>query len=283
MDTVARNLSRYTIIALLSLSSAWASASAPDDGRRLSPLFEQQVTRRLNVPPAEQERYAQLLTAALADAGLSNLSPQYVLLVDRSPRVQAAMIEWKGQDGLFHFIGATPVSTGRPGTYEHFVTPLGVYEHRTNTPDFRSEGTPNKFGIRGYGAEGMRVFDFGWVMAPKGWGDHAVSRLRLQVHATDPTRLENRLGTTQSEGCVRTTASFNTFLDRYGILDGDYERAAAEGHKSRVLSATRESTPWSGRYLVVVDSQREQRPVWAKFLRATLRTSQPLNRRESTR
>jgi hypothetical protein len=260
----SRKLSRYGGIFLLSLSSAFASASAPEDGRKLSPLFEQQVTRRLSVPPDEQERYAELLTSALDDAGLSTLSPQYMLVVDRSPYIQAAMIEWKGPDGLVHLIGATPVSTGRPGTYEHFITPLGVHEHRTNTPDFRSEGTRNKFGIRGYGVKGLRIFDFGWVKAPKSWGDHAVSRLRLQVHATDPTRLDPRLGTVQSEGCVRTTASFNTFLDRYGILDGDYEQAAAEGHKSWVLSATRERTPWSGRYLVVVDSPRERRPLWAK-------------------
>ena len=239
-DMVARNLGRYAVIVVLSLSSAWASASAPDDGRKLAPLFEHEVTRRLNVPPDEQERYAELLTAALADAGLSKLSPEYILLVDRSPHIQAAMIEWKGEDGL------------------------GVFEHRTSTPDFRSEGTRNKFGIRGYGVHGMRIFDFGWVKAPKGWGDHTISRLRLQVHATDPTRLDSRLGTVQSEGCVRTTASFNAFLDRYGILDGDYERAAAQGHTIRVLSATREPTSWSGRYLVVVDSQREQRPAWAR-------------------
>jgi hypothetical protein len=174
------------------------------------------------------------------------------------------MIEWKAPDGLFHLIGATPVSTGRPGTYEHFVTPLGVFEHRTSNPDFRSKGTRNKFGIRGYGVRGLRVFDFGWVEAPKGWGDHALSRLRLQVHATDPDRLESRLGTPQSEGCVRTTASFNVFLDRYGILDADYERAEGKQRRVSVLSPTRQPTPWSGRYLVVVDSQRQARPAWAK-------------------
>lgn len=259
-----RQLSRDLALAVLALSvlQIRTSASAADDGRKLAPLFEQQVTRRLEVPPAEQERYAQLLTSALQNAEVSELSPQYILLVDRNPRVQAAMIEWKAADGLFHLIGATSVSTGRPGTYEHFVTPLGVYEHRTSNPDFRSKGTRNKFGIRGYGVRGLRIFDFGWVMAPKGWGDHAVSRLRLQVHATDPDRLERRLGTPQSEGCVRTTASFNVFLDRYGILDADYDKAA--GKRQSVLSSTREPTPWSGRYLVVVDSQRQERPVWAR-------------------
>src|SRR5436305_14548764 len=146
------------------------------------------------------------------------------------------MIFWKSPDGTFYLIGATSVSTGRPGTYQHFLTPVGVYEHRTRNLDFRAEGTANKLGIRGYGVRGMRVFDFGWVKAPKGWGNHAISRLRLQVHATDPRRLESRLGTPQSEGCVRTNASFNVFLDHYGILDRDYEQAARKGERFSVLA-----------------------------------------------
>jgi len=264
---MSRTLRRCIVaaVALLSLSQGRLSASTvTDDGRELAALFEQHVTPRLAVPPTEQEHYAQLLTSALADAGLSLLHSEYVLLVDRNTHVQAAMIFWKSADGKFHLIGATPVSTGRPGTYEHFVTPLGVYEHRTGNMDFRAEGTPNKFGIRGYGIRGRRIFDFGWVKAPKGWGDHALSRLRLQVHATDPTRLESRLGTAQSEGCVRTTGSFNEFLDHYGILDGDYEQAAKQGEHFRVLSSDREPTPWSGRFLVVVDSERRQHPAWDK-------------------
>jgi len=254
------------IIVLLGVSHGRISASTVDDGRKLAPLFEQQVTRRLTIPPTEQEHYAQLLSSALEDARLPQLKPQYFLLVDRSPEIQAAMIFWKSQEGAFYLIGATPVSTGRPGTYEHFLTPLGVYEHSTRNPDFRSQGTRNKLGIRGYGARGRRIFDFGWVRAPKGWGDHSLSRLRLQVHATDPKVLDSRLGTPQSEGCVRTTASFNVFLDHYGILDGDYEQAT-KGQRSWVLSSTREPTPWSGRYLVIVDSQRQERPVWARISR----------------
>jgi hypothetical protein len=254
------------VIVLLSASPVKLSASTVDDGRKLVPLFEQQVTRRLTIPLTEQEHYAQLLTSALDEARLTQLMPQYFLLVDRSPQIQAAMVFWKSREGAFYLIGATPVSTGRPGTYEHFLTPLGVFEHSTRNPDFRSKGTRNKFGIRGYGARGLRIFDFGWVRAPKGWGDHELSRLRLQVHATDPKYLESRLGTPQSEGCVRTTASFNAFLDRYGILDGDYEHAA-KGQRSWVLSSNREPTPWSGRYLVVVDSESHERPVWARIPR----------------
>ena len=267
---------RRDLIAAFAIFSALQlrTSAAGDDGRKLAPIFEQQVTRRLNVPQEERAHYAQLLNSALENAEVSQLPPQYILLVDRNPHVQAAMIEWKAPDGMFHLIGATPVSTGRPGRYEHFGTPLGVYEHRTSNPDFRSKGTRNEFGIRGYGVQGLRIFDFGWVEAPKGWGDHALSRLRLQVHATDPDRLDPRLGTPQSEGCVRTTASFNVFLDRYGILDADYEKA---GHwKSSVLYPRREATQWSGRYLVIVDSQLQARPAWA-------RTSPPAKTRSNSR
>lgn len=265
-----RGLYRCAAIVIV-LLSVRLSASAADDGRSLASLFEQQVPRRLTVPPAEQERYAQLLTSTLEEDGFAPLSPQYVVLVDRSPHVQAAMIFWKSPDGPFYMIGATPVSTGLPGRYEHFLTPLGVYEHAVSHPDFRAEGTPNRFGIRGYGVHGMRIFDFGWVKAPKGWGDQALSRLRFQMHATDPDRLDRRLGTAQSEGCVRTTATFNVFLDHYGILDGDYERAETKGQHFSVLSSGRAPTRWSGRYLVVVDSDRRERPVWARIRPASAR------------
>jgi len=147
---LSTKLSVYCVGAVFVLNAAIAvCASGADEARELASQFEQQVTRRLNVPPEEQERYAQLLQSALDEAGVSNVPPEFFLLVDRSPHVQAAMIEWKAPDGMFHLIAATPVLTGRPGTYEHFLTPLGVYEHRVATLDFRSKGTPNQFGIRG--------------------------------------------------------------------------------------------------------------------------------------
>ena len=263
---MARHISLRSAVtlALLMLVTALAPrTSAAEDGRMLAPVFAQQVTRRLNVPQEERQRYAELLASTLADAGIPELGPEYIVLVDRNPRVQAAMIFWKAPDGPFQFIGATAVSTGLPGKYDHFETPLGVYDHVLDNPDFRSEGTLNEFGIRGYGAQGRRIFDFGWVTTPKGWGNHAPSEMRLQLHATDPDLLEQRLGTAQSKGCIRTNGSFNTFLDRYGILDGHYDRAMARGEAFWVLPPTREPTPWSGRYLVIVDTERQTRPAWA--------------------
>jgi hypothetical protein len=83
------------------------------------------------------------------------------------------------------------------------------------------------------------------------------------MHATDPGLLENKLGTPQSKGCIRIPATLNAFIDHYGILDGDYEKAMGEGMTFWVLPRTREATPWSGRFLVVVDTGRTKRPAWA--------------------
>src|SRR5262249_35519267 len=131
-------------------------------------------------------------------------------------------------------------------------------------PDFRAQGTKNENGIRGYGVKGMRVYDFGWQQATRGWGAGGVSPMRLGMHATDPDLLEQRLGTRQSEGCIRIPAELNTFLDTYGILDADYDEALAEGKKPLVLSKDRQPTPWSGRYLVIIDTTRPVKVTTAK-------------------
>jgi hypothetical protein len=232
-----------------------------NDGTALAPLYAQQVDRRLDTPEREQRFYAELLAKNLAAE--DSQEAQYVVIVDRSKFVQAAMIYWMSADRIFHFIGASPVSTGKPGRFEHFITPTGVFEHTIDNLDFRAEGTRNQFGIRGYGRKGMRVYDFGWQTAQKGWAGGGESELRLQMHATDPDLLEHKLGTRQSEGCIRIPASLNAFIDHFGILDGDYQRAMAIGMNFWVLSKTREATPWSGRFLVVVDTGRTERPAWS--------------------
>lgn len=246
-------------VALAAAGHARALDSALDYGR----LFEQEVDRRLELPPEAQAEYAQALERALADAGLTALSAQFFLVVDRSPRVQAALLFWGPVEGTHHFIGASPCSTGLPGRYESFETPLGVFEHSVDNPDFRAEGTRNEQGIRGYGTSGMRVFDFGWVRAPRGWGDGRMGVMRLQVHATDPDLLEGRLGSACSRGCVRISATLNAFLDRHGLLDADYNEAAEAGRLLPVLRPDRKPAPWAGRYLVVVDSQGRERPAWS--------------------
>jgi hypothetical protein len=250
-------------ILALALSLLVPSSGAIKEAFELATLFRQRVDHRVDVPLPEQRQYAKLLGQALADAGFGDAPAQYVLLVDRNASVQTAMIFWKSESGEFVFIGASQASSGQPGRFEHFETPVGVFPHTLDNPDFRAEGTRNEFGVLGYGRKGMRVYDFGWVNAPRGWGDGHQSVMRLQLHSTDPELLEPRLGTIQSKGCIRISASLNRFIDRYGILDGEYERALANGETFWVLSADREPTSWSGQFLVVVDTERHRRPGWS--------------------
>ena len=77
----------------------------------------------------------------------------------------------------------------------------------------------------------------------------------MLLHATDPAALERRLGRPASKGCVRIPAAMNRFLDRHGILDADYERAAKDDPRfEALLLADRTPTPLAGNALVIVDS-----------------------------
>jgi hypothetical protein len=244
---------------------AAAHAAGDDSGFSIEAMYARQVDMRLDVPPAEQSAYGERLGNALSVAGIREIQPQYFLLVDRSPMVQAVFVFWHSPGGEWHSIGASPVSTGFAGGFEYFITPLGVFEHSPANMDFRAEGTRNVNGIRGYGVRGMRIFDFGWVEAERTWGSRGRSLMRLQVHATDPDRLENQLGRARSKGCIRIPASLNVFIDRYGLLDAEYERAVGEGRRLWVLRPDREPVARPGKYLVIVDSGRKIRPSWSPW------------------
>lgn len=261
------NDSMKKILPVIILLFVTASPSSrAEDGASLAQTFQRKVTQRLDIPQEAQTIYAQLLEAALSDAGTQIMTPQYVLLLDRNPYVQAIFLYWLDSQALsdrLHFIGASPVSTGKPGEYNHFVSPLGVFEHSLKNKDFRAEGTRNELGIRGFGIKGMRIYDFGWVQGERGWGRGGQSPMRLLMHTTDPDYLEQYLGEAMSKGCIRIPATLNNFIDRYGILDADYEQALASGKRLWMIRPDRTPTPWSGRYLVVVDSGRSERPAWS--------------------
>ncbi|OXJ32163.1 hypothetical protein CFB82_20365 [Burkholderia sp. HI2714] len=237
-----------------------ATAHAIDMRKR----FTQEVTRRLNVPASEQRAYGERLQKALADADLGDLAGEYIAMVDRAPNVQALFIYFRATPAnAWMMIGASPVGTGLPGKYDHFLTPLGVFHHSPDNMDFRAEGTTNENGIRGYGHRDMRIYDFGWVDGERGWGKGGVSAMRFQMHATDPDRLEALLGIRHSKGCVRIPASLNTFFDQHGLLDDDYQARVEAGKSLWVLRRDRDITPIAGRYLVVIDSARKTRPAWS--------------------
>ncbi len=243
---------------VLGTTQAFAMESALD----LREIYLQKVDRQLAVPPEEQRLYGERLARELQQAGMGKLPPQYVVLVDRSPQVQALLLFWMSDAGVAEFIGASPVSTGRKGGFMYYETPVGVFDHSLENLDFRAEGTENALGILGYGVKGMRVYDFGWVRARRTW-KAGEGKMRLQMHATDPRYLEPSLGIVRSMGCIRIPAALNALLDHYGILDAEYERAEAGSRHFWMLSPVREGTPWSGRYLVIIDSDRATRPDWS--------------------
>jgi hypothetical protein len=255
-------VARAQLLAAILALSATAGHAIPD-ADDLAARYRAEVDMRLEVPADAQARYAERLKTALAGEGLAVRGKEHLVVVDRSPYVQAAFIFWLSGEGRWGYVGASPVSTGRRGSVDHFVTPTGVFEHTPANMDFRAEGTRNDLGILGYGRAGMRVYDFGWTLGERGWGAGGKSIMRLQMHATDPDALESRLGRVHSKGCIRIPATLNDFIDRYGILDAEYEWLAAGGRSLWVLRPDRLTTAWPGRYLVVVDSRARARPSWS--------------------
>ena len=211
------------------------------------------------VTDATWVRYAQAAAAA-SDMLLDRA--QLAVVVDRNPPVQQLMIVLADPSEPWQVIGGSKVSTGQKGRFDHYVTPLGVFHITDAILGFRAEGTKNENGIRGLGAKGMRVWDFGWQVARKGWSEAAGkpdrTPIRLMLHATDPDRLEQRLGRPASQGCVRVPATMNRFLDQHGVLDADYERAAVDDIRFRALLLRgREPSSLAGNTLIVIDSSEQ--------------------------
>jgi hypothetical protein len=195
--------------------------------------------------------------AAIAASPLAIDRAQLLVVVDRNPAVQQLRIVLAPPDGAWEVIGGSRVSTGQRGRHGYYITPTGVFLHTDDVLDYRAEGTFNENHIRGLGLKGMRVWDFGWQTADRGWGDNPdPSDIRLLMHATDPDYLERRLGRAASKGCVRVPAEMNRFLDRHGVLDADYERDADDPRTRSVLLPDRQPTPLAGDALVVIDSSQ---------------------------
>ena len=200
--------------------------------------------------------------AAIAAGGPTIDRPQLLVVVDRNPDVQQMRIVLARPNGAWESLGGSKASTGQTGRRDYYLTPIGVFLHTDAILDWRAEGTFNANHIRGLGLKGMRVWDFGWQLATKGWGTgEDQGEIRLLLHATDPAYLEQRLGHPASKGCVRIPAAMNRFLDHYGILDSDYEQVAkADPRFEALLLSTRAPTPLVGNALVVVDSSEPSRP-----------------------
>lgn len=226
---------------------------------RLREALQREVPHLVPRTPARDARWIELARAEAATAGWAPDRPQLIVVVDRNPRVQGLAIVMAQPSGDWKVVGATRVSTGSTGRFDHYVTPRGVFHVTDAILGYRAEGTLNENGIRGLGAKGMRVWDFGWQRARKGWqeavGKPDSTPIRLMMHATDPDKLEQRIGQPASQGCIRIPTAMNRFLDLHGVLDAEYERLAATELRFRaLLPPGRTPTPLAGNTLVVVDS-----------------------------
>ncbi len=239
---------------------------SPDDTEaeigRLRAALMREVPGAFIPGPTAQAEWVRMAQAMIARSNFLLDRPQLIVVVDRNPRVQALCLVMIQPDGPWQAIGGTHVSTGQPGRFDHYITPLGVFPHTALILDFRAEGTFNENHIRGLGLKGMRVWDFGWQWATKGWrADGERGQMRLLMHATDPTYLEQRIGRQASSGCVRIPAALNRFLDRHGVLDAEYEAAARDDLRYRaLLPRDRTPTPLAGTALVVVNSSQPTTP-----------------------
>lgn len=237
-------------------ASVGASADVDAEFARLQAALARDVPGRITDAGDGEQRWAALAQRTIVARGLVIHRPQMVVVVDRSPAVQEMRILVARPSGAWQSLGGIKISTGQEGRNGYFITPTGVFLHTDEILDWRAEGTINANGIRGLGLEGMRVWDFGWQTAERGWeAEGRESTIRLLLHATDPDVLEQRLGRPASKGCIRVPGPMNVFLDRNGVLDVDYEAAAKHDPRyAAVLRPDRTLTPLAGNMLVIVDS-----------------------------
>lgn len=224
------------------LLAAAAAAAGPVAARApaiytphdVAEAFRAAVPLRLSVPAAEQALYAWLAESQLQTGERGLWEPQYLLVVDRDPHVQAALLYWRLSGRSHELLGAAPVSTGGPAGPGHLETPLGAFEQQLRPPP---EGP------------GPRVFDFGWQRTRRASGQGPLVPTRLQARpALGGAR--RTLGRNCSDGCVLLPTGLANLIDELGLLDGGAPVAPRR-------------LPHAGRLMLVVDSQRDQRPDWS--------------------
>ena len=231
-------------------------AAVSAEAARLRADLSREVPGLVARDPARERSLLALLRRTVAASDFVLDRPQLLVAVDRNGAVQQISVVLARPAGAWEVLGTTRVSTGQAGRFDHYITPLGVFAHTDLILDYRAEGTFNENHVRGLGLKGMRVWDFGWQWAHRGWGaDASPIQIRLEMHATDPALLAQRIGHTASQGCVRIPDAMNRFLDHHGVLDAEYERAAVDELRYRaLLLPDRVPTPLAGSALVVVDS-----------------------------
>ena len=256
--------------------AAYASPVLGEDAARqeawaLTLAFRREVPAALSVSSAYKTAWVALARQQLEQAGYVLDRPQVIVVVDRNPKVQRlCLILAMPGSADWQVIGSTKVSTGTTGRQYYYITPTGVFPNSADRLGYRALGTKNENGIMGNGTTGMRVWDFGWQWAEKGWlPSRDKVQIRLEMHATDPVYLEQRLGHTASEGCIRIPSSLNVFIDRHGLLDAEYERRATVDRRfAALLRKDRVVSSIAGLVVVVVDTADYALPPAAAALKS---------------
>lgn len=261
------NAAPPTLIGARVYLASYTDAVAGSDGTTLSPAevaedaalirsaMAAEVPHAVTLSAARQTKLIALAKTMADDGHFFIRRPQLVLIVDRALTGQTLSLTLARPDGMWEILGTRSVSTGKPGRKEHFKTPVGVLLNDGSELGYRAQGTYNENHIRGLGVKGMRVWDFGWQTSDDWRTPGATMQVRVEMHATDPAVLAQRLGRADSEGCIRVPEAVNRFLDRHGIIDADIERLASTdaGYRA-LLSPYLTPTPLAGVAVIVVDS-----------------------------
>lgn len=233
---------RHLLIAACSAAAPFvARGEAVYTPHELAQSFASRVPQRLQPPANEVRIYGAMAELHLMTHRQLLEAPQYVLVVDKCPYVQAAFLLWRLVAGRHQLVGAAPVSTGAEARGGRFETPQGVFEHLGRDGQSGSD----------------RVYDFGTqrirMTQPSGRGNFVDAR--LQMRAADRAA-ERLLGSARSDGGILLPASLVAFIDEFGLLDG-------AGPDRAPLRVSRHVLPFRGRHIVVVDSERDERPDWS--------------------
>lgn len=237
---------RRLLIAAAVSCSPLARAAGICTPYELALHYGMRVDRRLRVPADAVDLYGLMAEDGLLEHEQAVRAPQYLLVVDSNPNVQAAFLFWRLVAGNYRLMGASPASTGCRAQADHFETPQGLFDcaHRAAPGRTASSSRP-----------GLRVYDFSRRRAHGAAGVKTGVGMSLQARAAD-AKAQRLLGTAQSDGCILLPSTLIAFLDEFGVLDG----AVTGGRPAR---AGHQQLPYPGRYLLVVDSERDERPQWS--------------------
>ncbi len=220
---------------------AAALATAIYTPHELRQAYRREVRQRLEVPREEVRLYGGVSELQLYSVSQELLAPQYLLVVDGNPHVQAAFLFWRLVPGSYELVGASPVSTG-PDAATVPQAVRGLFEEVAAADSACGRTAP-----RTCRSGDLRVYDFGWPRNHR----HARARdLRVQVRGAVGAAAQ-RLGSPCAEDCILLPPSLVSFLDEYGVLD------QGSGRPQRHV------LPFRGRHLLVVDSERDDRPGWS--------------------